>query len=128
MYGRIIPNVERLISNNLEMRVLSCALTISSKNSSPRDCATLFHQTKISEIIGECTVDISKTPVWLASLIALIIMATGFNALGAQSSVGAVNDDWWTGYPDQVTGEGWIKNYVDDALSQYDENSADWSP
>jgi len=175
--------------------------------------------------------DISKTPVWLASLIALIILATGFNALGAQYSVGAGNDDWWTGYPDQssggevnhpawvldalkskpvliyvhkqcdycvpqteavkkmaeeldgkiafyeidadsgdvraeealraydpnggtmyvpltaivtlasdsegkvvpvwhstdqVTGEEWIKNYVEDALSQYDENSANW--
>jgi len=179
--------------------------------------------------------DISKTPVWLASLIALIILATGFNALGAQYSVGAGNDDWWTGYPDQssraggevnhpawvldalkskpvliyvhkqcdycvpqteavkkmadqldgkiafyeidadsgdvraeealraydpnggtmyvpltaivtlasdsegkvvpvwhstdqVTGEEWIKNYVENALSQYDENSANWSP
>lgn len=179
--------------------------------------------------------DISKTPVWLASSIALFILALGLNALGAQYSVGAGNDDWWTGYPDQssgaggevnhpawvlyalkskpvliyvhkecdycvpqteavkkmadeldgkisfyeidadsgdfrteealraydpnggtmyvpltaivtlasnserkvvpvwhstdqVTGEGWIKDYVKDALSQYDENSADWNP
>jgi hypothetical protein len=29
---------------------------------------------------------------------------------------------------DEVTGEGWIKNYVEDAVSRYDENSADWNP
>jgi len=29
---------------------------------------------------------------------------------------------------DEVTGEDWIKNYVEDAISQHDENSADWSP
>lgn len=29
---------------------------------------------------------------------------------------------------DEVTGDGWIKKYVEDAIAQYDENSADWNP
>jgi hypothetical protein len=29
---------------------------------------------------------------------------------------------------DEVTGDGWIKNYVEDAIGQYDENSANWNP
>jgi thiol-disulfide isomerase/thioredoxin len=33
----------------------------------------------------------------------------------------------WHG-TDEVTGESWIKNYVEDAVSQYDEFSADWNP
>lgn len=28
---------------------------------------------------------------------------------------------------DQVTGEEWIKNYVEDAIGQYEENSAGWN-
>ena len=28
---------------------------------------------------------------------------------------------------DEVTGEDWIRNYVEDAISQHDENSADWN-
>ncbi|MDD4579049.1 MAG: thioredoxin family protein [Methanothrix sp.] len=28
---------------------------------------------------------------------------------------------------DEITGEGWIKNYVEDAIKQYDENSANWN-
>lgn len=28
---------------------------------------------------------------------------------------------------DEVTSEDWIKNYVEDAISQHDENSADWN-
>lgn len=175
-----------------------------------------------------------KKTVFLPSLIAIILLASGFSAMGAGYSVGTGNDDWWTAYPDQssgagdeinhpswvldalknkavliyvhkscdycvpqteavqkitdefdgkitifeigadgsdarseealqaydpnggtmyvpltvvltlapdlkgevvpvwhstdeVTGEGWIKNYVEDAISQYDENSADWN-
>lgn len=29
---------------------------------------------------------------------------------------------------DEVTGDAWIKNYVEDAISLYEENSADWNP
>ncbi|HPS91002.1 MAG TPA: thioredoxin family protein [Methanothrix sp.] len=29
---------------------------------------------------------------------------------------------------DEVTGDGWIKKYVEDAIAQYDDNSADWNP
>ncbi len=29
---------------------------------------------------------------------------------------------------EEITGESWIRNYVADAIVQYDENSADWSP
>jgi hypothetical protein len=49
---------------------------------------------------------ISKKTVCVASLIAFFILATCFNALGAQYSVGSGNDDWWTKYPDQSTGKG----------------------
>jgi len=28
---------------------------------------------------------------------------------------------------DEVTGEDWIRNYVEDAIIQHDENSADWN-
>ena len=28
---------------------------------------------------------------------------------------------------DEVTGEDWIRNYLEEAISQYDENSADWN-
>jgi hypothetical protein len=179
--------------------------------------------------------EIIKKTFGMAYLIAIVLLASGFNATGAEYSVGSENDDWWTEYPDQssgaggdvnqpswvldalkskpvliyvhkscsyctpqtqavqnitdefngritifeigaegddsrseealqaydpnggtmyvpltvvltlatdsegevvpvwhstdqVTGDGWIKNYVEDAISQYDENSANWNP
>ncbi len=54
---------------------------------------------------------ISKKTVCIASLIAFFILATGFNAMGAQYSVGSGNDDWWTKYPDQSTGKGGDVNH-----------------
>jgi hypothetical protein len=29
---------------------------------------------------------------------------------------------------DEVTGDGWVKKYVEDAIVEYEENSADWNP
>jgi len=55
--------------------------------------------------------DVSKKTVGVASLIAFFILATGFNALGAEFSVGSGNDDWWTKYPDQSTGKGGEVNH-----------------
>jgi thiol-disulfide isomerase/thioredoxin len=49
---------------------------------------------------------IFKKTVGIISLIALFILATGFDALGAQYSVGSGNDDWWTTYPDQSPANG----------------------
>ena len=43
----------------------------------------------------------------------------------APNSEGEVVPVWHS--TDEVTGEGWIKNYVEDALSHYNENSADWN-
>jgi glutaredoxin len=43
----------------------------------------------------------------------------------APNSEGKVEPVWHS--TDQVTGEGWIKNYVEDALSYYSENSAKWN-
>ncbi|RQW77588.1 MAG: thioredoxin family protein [Methanothrix sp.] len=54
---------------------------------------------------------ISKKTVYISSLIGFIILATGFNALGAQYSVGSGNDDWWTKYPDQSAGKGGDVNH-----------------
>jgi len=54
---------------------------------------------------------ISKKTVCVSSLIALFILATGFNALGALYSAGSGNDDWWTKYPDQSTGKGGEVNH-----------------
>ncbi|MDD1759806.1 MAG: thioredoxin family protein, partial [Methanothrix sp.] len=48
--------------------------------------------------------DLIKKTVWITSLIAIFILATG--AMGAQYSVGSGNDDWWTAYPDQSSGAG----------------------
>ena len=42
----------------------------------------------------------------------------------APNSEGSVEPVWHS--TEDVTGEDWIKNYVEDAISQYDENSADW--
>jgi len=44
----------------------------------------------------------------------------------AQNSEGEVVPVWHS--TDEVTGDGWIKNYVEDAIAQYDENSANWNP
>jgi|WetSurSiteA1Bulk_404760.scaffolds.fasta_scaffold02231_5 hypothetical protein len=54
---------------------------------------------------------IFKKTVGILSLIALFILATGFNALGAQYVVGSGNGDWWTTYPDQSTGKGGEVNH-----------------
>jgi hypothetical protein len=43
----------------------------------------------------------------------------------APNSEGEVVPVWHS--TDEVTGEDWIKNYVEDAISQYDENSANWN-
>jgi hypothetical protein len=43
----------------------------------------------------------------------------------APNSDGKVEPVWHS--TDQVTGEGWIKNYVEDGLSHYSENSANWN-
>jgi len=55
--------------------------------------------------------DIFKKTVSVALLIAFFILTTGFNALGAQYSVGSGNDDWWTKYPDHSTGKGGEVNH-----------------
>ncbi len=44
----------------------------------------------------------------------------------APNSEGEVVPVWHS--TDEVTGDGWVKNYVEDAIVQYDENSADWNP
>ena len=43
----------------------------------------------------------------------------------APNSEGKVEPVWHS--TDVVTGEEWIKNYIEDAVSQYDENSANWN-
>lgn len=50
--------------------------------------------------------DSVKKTVCIASLIAIFIMASGINAMGAEYSIGSGNDDWWTVYPDQSAGKG----------------------
>lgn len=63
---------------------------------------------------------IIKKTVRIASLIAIIFLASGFYAVGAEYSVGSGNDDWWTTYPDQSTGAGGEVNHpswVLDALN-----------
>ncbi len=42
----------------------------------------------------------------------------------APNSEGEINVVWHS--TDLVTGEDWIRNYVEDAIDKYDENSADW--
>ena len=49
---------------------------------------------------------IIKKIVYIASLTTVLILATGFNAVGAQYSVGSGNDDWWATYPSQSPGSG----------------------
>jgi glutaredoxin len=43
----------------------------------------------------------------------------------APNSEGKVEPVWHS--TEVVTGEDWIKNYIEDAVSQYDENSANWN-
>ena len=47
-----------------------------------------------------------KKTVGIASLITIVLLASGFCAIGAEYSVGSGNDDWWTTYPEQSTGAG----------------------
>ena len=47
-----------------------------------------------------------KKTVGIASLITIVLLASGFCAIGAEYSVGSGNDEWWTTYPDQSTGAG----------------------
>ncbi|OPY52504.1 MAG: hypothetical protein A4E49_01858 [Methanosaeta sp. PtaU1.Bin112] len=44
----------------------------------------------------------------------------------AMNSEGEVVPVWHS--TDEVTGDGWVKKYVEDAIAEYDENSADWNP
>jgi hypothetical protein len=43
----------------------------------------------------------------------------------APNSEGKVEPVWHS--TEEVTGEDWIKNYIEDAVSQYNENSANWN-
>jgi hypothetical protein len=54
---------------------------------------------------------ISMRAVCITSLIAFFILATGFNAMGAEFSVGSGSDDWWTKYPDQSSDKGGEVNH-----------------
>jgi hypothetical protein len=42
------------------------------------------------------------------------------------NSEGKVEPVWHS--TDEVTGDGWVKNYVRDAISHYNDNSANWNP
>lgn len=44
----------------------------------------------------------------------------------APNSEGKVEPVWHS--TDEVTGDGWVKNYVEDAISHYSDNSANWNP
>jgi hypothetical protein len=44
----------------------------------------------------------------------------------AMNSEGEVVPVWHS--TDEVTGDSWVKKYLEDAIGQYDENSADWNP
>jgi len=43
----------------------------------------------------------------------------------AQNSDGEVEPVWHSS--EDITGDDWIKNYIEDAISYYDENSSDWN-
>ena len=49
--------------------------------------------------------------VCISSLIAIILLASAVNAMGAEFSAGSGNDDWWTTYPDQSSGAGGDVNH-----------------
>ena len=55
----------------------------------------------------------------------MYVPLTAVLTLGTNSD-GEVVPVWHS--TDQVTGDDWIKNYVEDAINQYDENSANWNP
>jgi hypothetical protein len=47
----------------------------------------------------------------ISSLIAILLLASGINAMGAEYPVGPGNDDWWTAYPDQSSVAGGDVNH-----------------
>jgi|WetSurMetagenome_2_1015567.scaffolds.fasta_scaffold64835_2 hypothetical protein len=94
MYGYIDRNVERLISNYIDaFYVIGMQRVAVSDNKQYGECIEMNIITKIS------------------SLIAIILLASGISAMGAESSVGSGNDDWWTAYPDQSSGAGGDVNH-----------------
>ena len=91
MYGSIDHKVERLISNNVD------AIGIGNECGKEHQATwRVYSMDKITKIL---------------SLIAIILLASGINAMGAESSVGSGNDDWWTAYPDQSSGAGGDVNH-----------------
>jgi hypothetical protein len=52
-----------------------------------------------------------KKTICLASLIAVFILASSVNVMGAEYSVGSGNESWWTTYPDQSSGAGGEVNH-----------------
>ncbi|MFA6373254.1 MAG: hypothetical protein WCW68_11555, partial [Methanothrix sp.] len=79
MYGSINQKVERLISNNVD------AICIGN------ECGKEYQATWRVYLMDK----IKK----ISSLIAIILLASGINAMGSEYSVGSGNDDWWTAYP-----------------------------
>jgi len=55
----------------------------------------------LSKPYGECSMDLFKKTICSATLIAVFMLVAGFNASGAENSVGSGNDNWWTAYPEQ---------------------------
>lgn len=105
MYSILGHNVERLISNNVDMPFCRIAITLS--------------EYRINHY-GECIMEIKKLH-FTVFLIAVILLASGITALGAEYPVGSGNDDWWTTYPDQSSGAGEDVNHpswVMDALQE----------
>jgi hypothetical protein len=91
MYGSTDHKVERLISNNVD------AIGIGNECGKEHQAMwRVYSMDKIKKI---------------SSLIAIILLASGINAMGAESSVGSGNDDWWTAYPDQSSGAGGDVNH-----------------
>ena len=91
MYGYIDYKVERLISNKVDATGIGNECGIVNKQRG--ECISMDIITKIS------------------SLIAIFLLASGISAMGAVSSVGSGNDDWWTAYPDQSPGAGGDVNH-----------------
>ncbi|HOT06267.1 MAG: hypothetical protein A4E45_00370 [Methanosaeta sp. PtaB.Bin039] len=50
--------------------------------------------------------DMIRKAVFIAPLIAILVLASGLDAIGKEYSLGSENDDWWTTYPDQSTASG----------------------
>jgi hypothetical protein len=91
MYGYIDQKVERLISNNVDATGNGNERGIYNKQRG--ECISMDIITKISH------------------LIAIFLLASGINAIGAEYPVGSGNDDWWTAYPDQSPGAGGDVNH-----------------